>query len=67
MELIQMIKALYFHKQKREADGKNLYLSDERFFKEAERILYDEFQYVLNIKREELLPFIFQKIEESMS
>jgi len=67
LELIQMIKALYIHKQKREADGKHLYLSDERFFKEAERILYDEFQYVLNIKREELLPFIFRKIEESMA
>lgn len=66
VELIKMIKALYLHKQKREADGKHLYLSDERFFKEAERILYDEFQYVLNIKREELMPLIFAKIEKSM-
>ncbi len=66
VELIKMIKALYMHKQKREAEGKHLYLSDERFFKEAERILYEEFQYVLNIKREELLPLIFKKIEESM-
>lgn len=66
MELIRMIKALYLHKQEREADGKHLYLSDERFFKEAERILYDEFQYVLNIKKEELLPLIFEKIRESM-
>lgn len=65
-ELIRMIKALYLHKQKREADGKHLYLSDERFFKEAERILYEEFQFVLNINREELLPLIFQKIEESL-
>ena len=66
IELIRMIKALYIHKQEREMEGKHLYLSDERFFKEAERILYDEFQYVLNIKREELLPIIFKKIEESM-
>lgn len=65
-ELIRMIKSLYLHKQEREADGKHLYLSDERFFKEAERILYDEFQYVLNVKREELMPLIFEKIEESM-
>lgn len=61
--LIRMIKAIYLQKLKREAEGKHLYISDERFFKEAERILYDEFQYVLNIKREELLPFIFRKIE----
>jgi len=66
IELIKMIKALYIHKQEREADGKHLYLSDERFFKEAERILYEEFQYVLNIQREELLPLIFKKIEESI-
>ena len=50
-ELIGMVKAIYLQKQKREAEGKHLYISDERFFKEAERILYDEFQYVLNIKR----------------
>ena len=45
-ELIGMVKAIYLQKQKREAEGKHLYISDERFFKEAERILYDEFQYV---------------------
>lgn len=66
IDLIKMIKALYLHKQEREADGKHLYLSDERFFKEAERILYDEFQYVLNVKREELMPLIFRKIEDSI-
>ena len=63
-ELIGMVKAIYLQKQKREAEGKHLYISDERFFKEAERILYDEFQYVLNIKAEDLLPLIFSKIGE---
>lgn len=63
-ELIGMIKAIYLHRKKREAEGKRLHLSDEHFFKEAERILYDEFQYVLNIRREELLPLIFSKIKE---
>lgn len=64
-ELIKMMKALYSHKQKREADGKHLYLSDERFFKEAERILYDEFQYVLKVQRDDLLAFIFERIEKA--
>lgn len=67
VELIKMIKALYFHKKEREADGKHLYLSDERFFKEAERILYDEFQYVLKIQRDELMSFIFARIEKAES
>ena len=66
IELIKMIKALYFHKKKRESEGKHLYLSDERFFKEAERILYDEFQFVLNIKKDEVMDFIFSKIDKNM-
>lgn len=65
VELIRMIKALYFNKKEREADGKHLYLSDERFFKEAERILYDEFQYVLKVRKEDLMSFIFNRIENS--
>lgn len=64
-ELIGMIKAIYLQKQKREAEGKHLYISDERFFKEAESILYNEFQYVLNIKKEELLELIFSKTKQS--
>lgn len=65
-ELIQILKALYFHKQEREAVGKRLYLSDERFLKEAERILYEEFQYVLGIERNELISLISKKINVNM-
>lgn len=64
-ELIGIIKAIYLQKKKREAEGKHLYISDERFFREAENILYDEFQYVLNIKKEDLLSLIFSKIKEN--
>ena len=49
LELIQMIKAIYTHKSQWEAEGKRLHMSDERFFKDAEQILYNEFQYVLNL------------------
>lgn len=64
-ELIGIIKAIYLQKQKREAEGKHLYISDERFFKDAENILYNEFQYVLSISKEELLSIIFSKINET--
>lgn len=63
-ELIGMIKAIYLHKQKRNATGKQLHISDSRFFKEAERILYNEFQYVLNIGQDELLSLIFSRIKK---
>lgn len=67
VELIRMIKALYYQKREREADGKHLYISDERFMKEAERILYDEFQYVLKIEKEELMDYIFDRIEKTVN
>lgn len=57
-ELIKMIKSLYLQREKREIEGKHLYLSDERFLKEAERILCDEFRYVLEIEREEVLTYL---------
>ena len=65
LELIQMIKAIYTHKKEREADGKRLHMSDERFFKDAEQILYNEFQYVLDISsKKELLSYIFNRLEK---
>lgn len=65
LELIQMIKAIYSHKKEREAEGKRLHLSDEHFFREAEQILYNEFQYVLKLNnKEELMTYIFSRIEK---
>lgn len=68
-ELVRMIKALYLHQQEQQTKGRKLHLSDERFFKEAEKLLYDEFALVLNIKREQVLPFIMQEagVEEKKS
>lgn len=62
--LICAIKALYSHQQEREKEGKKIHVCDERFFKEAERILYDEFAYVLRIDRSEILNYIFKQVEE---
>ena len=65
LELIKMIKAVYTHKAEREAEGKRLHMSDERFFKDAEQILYNEFQYVLDIKgKDDLMRYIFVRLEK---
>lgn len=62
-ELIRMIKAIYLHKQEREAAGKRLHMTDDRFFKDAEQILYNEFQYVLKLSnKEELMSYILARI-----
>ena len=65
LELIKMIKAIYAHKVQREVEGKRLHMSDERFFKDAEQILYNEFQYVLDLNgKDDLMRYIFARIEK---
>ena len=64
-ELIQMMKAIYAHKKEREAEGKRLRMSDEQFWKDAEQILYNEFQYVLEMKdKNDLVNYILSRIEK---
>ena len=65
-QIIKMLKAIYAHKKQREAEGKRLHISDDRFFKDAEQILYNEFQYVLNLKdRSELMTYILSRMEQN--
>lgn len=64
--LIQMIKAIYTHKKDREAAGKRLHVMDENFFKDAEQILYDEFQYVLELhSKDDLMQYILTRLREN--
>ncbi len=63
-ELIRMIKAIHFEKISREEKGKKLHISDERFLKEAEKILYEEFQYVLNLSEKDVMSYIFARIDK---
>jgi CarD family transcriptional regulator len=61
--LIQMIKTLYAHKKQREAEGKRLHVMDEHFFTDAEQILYNEFQYVLQLSgKDALMAYILKRI-----
>lgn len=63
-DLVRLIKTLYLHRQEQKKIGKNLHKVDERFLKDAEKLLYGEFAYVLNIKPEQVLPFIRSQIGE---
>lgn len=62
IKLVKMIKALYQHQQELQMKGKKLHVSDERFFKEAENLLYDEFAVVLKIDSKDVLPFILSNV-----
>lgn len=64
--LIRMIKAIYAHKKQRESAGKRLHVMDEHFFKDAEQILYNEFQYVLNLKsKDDLMKYILDRLKDN--
>ncbi len=61
--IISMLQALFLHKKERQAEGKRLHLSDERFMKDAEQLLYHEWQYVLNLDKDSLMAYIIERIE----
>mgnify|MGYP003323350948 CR=1 FL=1 len=61
--IISMVQALFIHKKEREAEGKRLHMSDEHFMKDAEQLLYNEWQYVLNVDKAGLMAYIFERLE----
>ena len=63
--IISMVQALFIHKKEREAEGKRLHMSDEHFMKDAEQLLYNEWQYVLNVDKAGLMDYIFHRIESN--
>lgn len=56
-ELIRMVKGMYLH-EKQLPEGKSLAISDLEIMRAAERQLYNEFHYSLNMEKGQLLPFL---------
>lgn len=63
VELVKLIRTLYLEKEKKKNEGKKLYVGDEKIMSEAQRLLHEEFALVLNIKVDEVLPFILGELE----
>ncbi|MCM1507376.1 MAG: transcriptional regulator [Ruminococcus flavefaciens] len=61
-DLIGLIKTLYTKSTELGEQHKKLHSADERFLKDAENMLYDEFAYSLDIPREEVVDYIKQHI-----
>lgn len=60
VELIRMIRLLRAHESEQMSKGKRLHILDERFLKEAEKMIGEEFSVVLNVSRDEILTRILQ-------
>ena len=57
-ELVKAIKAVYYHSKKQEELKKKVHICDERFLKDAQKMLFDEIAYVLEIERNQVLEYI---------
>ena len=62
--LVAMIKALHFQEENQAFKGKQLRMSDKRFLKDAEQLLYNEWQYVLKMDRAELTTYISTRMKK---
>ncbi len=54
-ELLKLIRTLKLHEKQQFKRGKRLHVSDERFLKEAERMVLGEFAFVLNETTDDIL------------
>lgn len=61
-KLVKLIKTLYAKQKEKQENGRKLHQSDERFLKEAEKLLHNEFAAVLKIRQEDVLPFIMNEM-----
>ena len=62
-ELLIMTRNLYLHQIGLLEQGKKLHAADERFLKDAEKMLFEELAYVFGITVSEVLPMIIEKKE----
>ena len=57
-ELVKLLKTLHEQKQKLEEIGKNLSVSDEKYYRKAQNIIHSEIAMVLELEMKEVEPFI---------
>ena len=60
-----LIKTLHPKREERKNAGKRLCVTDENFMKKAEKLLYGELSYVLNIEPHEVWAFICNRLGET--
>lgn len=64
MELVRLIGMLYSHQADMKAQNKLFHISDERYLKEAETLINEEFAFVLGIELGEVKKYIAKKIKK---
>ena len=63
--LALLIRTLYLHKEAQKAAGKKFHIADEQLLTRAQKLLHEEFAYVLNLAPQDIPPFIAQQLDIS--
>lgn len=61
-EIIRLIKTLYLRRKELDKSGKKMRSADENYLNLAENMLFEEFAYVLDIDRSEVVEYIKKHI-----
>ena len=61
-KIIQMIRELHEHNARRLAEGKRLPATDEHLLADAQRLLHQEFSYVLGMSLEDTVAFVLREL-----
>ena len=64
-DIIRLARTIHLHQKKQEAQGRKLHMADERFLKDAERMIFDEIAYVMKIEKDQVLDFITENMKNS--
>ena len=64
-DILWLLKVLKLHKIEVEKVNRKFYTSDERIFLSAEKMITEEFSFVLGIDKDEVIPYIINLIEKS--
>ena len=65
LKILQIMKSIYTHSLGLKDKGRKLHVSDEQCMKDGEKLILDEFSYVLNRDRNELLLEIKAKFDNN--
>ena len=63
-EVFTMVSSLYHRQSEQFAVGKKLHASDERFLRDAERMLFNEIGYALDLTSSEVLSIVLKRIHK---
>ena len=66
-DLVELTKSIYAKKKAAKAAGKKLGAVDERFMKRGEELLFGELAAALGIEREDVRPYIAQRLDGERS